>query len=158
MNTRRRPKQQSSDLLTEAWDRGDFQTVLNYINLFHGHPGPNAVIGFRAGLLGLRRVKANKYFGAKATYRGPCRPPESCLADGLQTGTGCTVGKASLLMEEAPEISLAVEHEETGERVTFRISEQVRAEIESRYARGMDESETSLWLMSLNDKELFRVS
>ena len=158
MNVRKRPKQQYNDLLTEAWDRGDHAAVLNYINLFHGHPGPNAVIGFRAGLLGLRHVKASKYFGAKATYRGPCRPPESCLADGLQTGTGCTVGKASLRMEEAPEISLAVEHEETGEQVTFKISKQVRAEIESRYARGVDESETSLWLMRLDDEELFKVS
>jgi len=148
----------SPDPIAEAWERGDHESVLRYIELFHGHPGPNAAIGYRAGHLALKHLGAEKHFGVKAIYEGPCRPPESCLADGLQIGTGATAGKANLMMRESAEIALTVEHEETGRRVTFKISPSVLDEVKARFERGVNEPKISLWVMELDEGELFETA
>ena len=145
------------DLIVEAWEQGDYDTALQYIALFHGHPGPNATIGFRAGTLGLRKLGIEKYFGAKAIYRGPLRTPESCFADGLQLGTGATAGKANLIMEDASEITLVVGHEESGEQVAFRVSDKILKEIRDRFSRDVPEPQISRWVLGLKDTELFEV-
>ena len=63
---------------------------------FHGHLGPYALLGYRMGLV------ARKYFPGKfyATLFTGTEPPVSCLIDGVQFSSRCTLGKGNLSVKE----------------------------------------------------------
>jgi formylmethanofuran dehydrogenase subunit E len=69
--------------------------------LLHGHEGPFLVAGIRMGLLALDLLESPGYFGLAAECEAGTTPPLSCLADGIQVGSGCTVGKGNLRVTEA---------------------------------------------------------
>lgn len=63
---------------------------------FHGHLGPWLVMGLILGEFGLKKIKAEKYFGLKIDAKLPFRKPVSCFVDGLQLSSGCTLGKRNI--------------------------------------------------------------
>ena len=82
---------------------------------FHGHLGPSIVAGARMGMAGLRAVDAKGYFDVEVTCEGPlAKPPQSCFLDGLQVGTGATMGKRNLNYLQAKEIVVRVKNTTTG--------------------------------------------
>jgi formylmethanofuran dehydrogenase subunit E len=88
---------------------------------FHGHLGPNAVIGVRMGLAGLKAVGARGYFDIEVHCQGPfVKPPPSCLLDGLQVGTGATLGKRTLHWTPGEQIVVSVKNTKTGKTAEIR--------------------------------------
>jgi formylmethanofuran dehydrogenase subunit E len=69
---------------------------LDKLNMFHGHVGPFVVVGMRVGEYALERLQARPHFGLEAEVTCAGAPPESCLLDGIQFSTGCTLGKQNL--------------------------------------------------------------
>jgi len=67
----------------------------------HGHEGPFLVAGIRMGLLALDLLQSRGYFGIEAESDAGSTPPLSCLTDGIQVGSGCTVGKGNLRVTTA---------------------------------------------------------
>lgn len=91
-------------------------TQLKYLNLrpevslkdlaaFHGHLGPYIVIGYRIGAYAREHFCDNP-FDMNAYVYCAGRPPESCLADGIQLGCGCTFGKRNIDIIESDEIAV----------------------------------------------------
>jgi len=88
---------------------------------FHGHLGPSAVAGARMGMIGLRAVEAKGYFDVEVTCEGPmAKPPQSCFLDGLQVGTGATMGKRSLTWVQADRIVMKIKNTQTGKTAELR--------------------------------------
>ncbi len=77
------------------------------INLkdFHGHLGPYAVVGYRMGKLALTYLKARSK-NLKAVVKTGIKPPISCIIDGIQFSTPCTLGKGNIRVidERIPEV------------------------------------------------------
>lgn len=73
--------------------------LIDFLRQFHGHVGPFVVLGHRIGLRAREVLGATKYFGMDVAVIGPEVTPYTCLMDGLQTGTGCTLGKGNIAME-----------------------------------------------------------
>jgi len=63
---------------------------------FHGHLGPWLVLGLKAGMHARRELKASP-FELTARVLCPGRPPCSCFVDGVQYGSGCTMGKGNII-------------------------------------------------------------
>jgi len=63
---------------------------------FHGHLGPYVLLGYRMGKI------ARSYFPGKffATFFTGTEPPVSCLIDGVQFSSRCTLGKGNLGVKE----------------------------------------------------------
>lgn len=62
---------------------------------FHGHLGPFIVIGYRIGKFALHKLGENPFIiNAEVFCSGVT--PQSCLADGVQIGSGCTLGKGNI--------------------------------------------------------------
>lgn len=85
---------------------------------FHGHLGPFIVLGYRMGRYALRRL-GNDPFALLATVHCSGAPPESCLADGVQLGSGCTTGKRNLALVGSDEIAVEFRHAD-GQGVVLR--------------------------------------
>lgn len=63
---------------------------------FHGHVGPFIVAGLKMGLLAMEKLDAEKYTGMKVVVETGTTPPISCIVDGIQMSTGCTLGKGNI--------------------------------------------------------------
>ena len=82
---------------------------------FHGHLGPWAAAGVRAGMAGLKAVDAKGHFDIDVQAFGPlAKPPRSCFLDGLQVGTGATWGKRNISFTEAEKLSVRITNTRTG--------------------------------------------
>lgn len=71
---------------------------------FHGHLGPFLVIGVRMGEIAKKQLGLSnkKRIDLQASIRAPFIPPFSCVIDGMQVATGCTVGNQRLKIEDSP--------------------------------------------------------
>jgi formylmethanofuran dehydrogenase subunit E len=83
---------------------------------FHGHLGPYIVLGYRIGKY-VRGNFCDDPFRMKAEIYCAGTPPQSCLADGIQLGSGCTLGKRNI--EIIPAETLSCIFEADGKRVTI---------------------------------------
>lgn len=121
--------------LSDLWVRGpvDRHTlahaseipVEDLLRTFHGHLGPYVVIGYRMGKLALLKLDSEGHFGLSAEVYSPLKPPRSCLIDGIQLGSGCTLGKGNITVEEAPEPARAVFTLSDGRKVTIVLRPEV---------------------------------
>ncbi|MDZ7799104.1 MAG: FmdE family protein [Patescibacteria group bacterium] len=80
------------------------KSELEKIRKFHGHIGPYAVTGYIIGQL----VKS--HFGKieKIVIYNPLKTPYSCLIDGLQLSSGCTVGCSSIILKKAGDLKIII--------------------------------------------------
>jgi len=103
------PKQRewSSDLLERAIE-------------FHGHGGPFMVIGLRMGLLALKRLDAGGWFDLRCVVSLRWGPPDSCVIDGIQSSTGCTMGKHNIEIDEREGISASFYNSDENFRITLK--------------------------------------
>ena len=67
---------------------------------FHGHDGPYMVIGLRMGLTALELLDCKGWFDLECEVRLKWNPPDSCVIDGIQSSTGCTMGKKNIRVVE----------------------------------------------------------
>ncbi|MBU6998554.1 MAG: formylmethanofuran dehydrogenase subunit E family protein [Theionarchaea archaeon] len=79
------------------------ESYLNQAKAFHGHLGPYLVLGLRMGLLATTLLKKS-HFELQAEIHTPGNPPHSCLVDGIQLATGCTMGKGNITLAEDEEM------------------------------------------------------
>jgi hypothetical protein len=70
---------------------------------FHGHLGPFIVLGYRIGKYAKEQF-CNDPFALRASIYCAGTPPESCLVDGVQLGSGCTLGKRNIEIVPSPGI------------------------------------------------------
>ncbi len=94
-------------------------------NELHGHIGIYALVGVKMGL------RAREYFNIgvddiEVTSRAGLRPPVSCMNDGLQVGTGGTVGHGLIRVADTPQPQ---------PEATFRFKDRVvRLKLKPEYA------------------------
>jgi formylmethanofuran dehydrogenase subunit E len=94
---------------------------LKYAAQFHGHLGPWAAAGLRAGMTARSAAGAKGYFDVQVTVEGPfTKPPRSCFLDGLQVSTGATLGKRNLKWIKADEIVVRMQNTKTCKQVEVR--------------------------------------
>jgi formylmethanofuran dehydrogenase subunit E len=129
---------------------------LERIKEFHGHVGPYVVIGWRMGARAMAELGASKYFGATCHVRCADSPPQSCLIDGLQFSTGCTLGKRNITHTVGSPIEVRVTSKETGRTLVIRPKEEP---LQRALALMRDEGEEPAvaWIETLDDDALMTV-
>ena len=80
------------------------RNLLKSATSFHGHLGPYLVLGLRMGLFAKRTLQSRGLHDMSATVWTKRSPPESCLLDGIQFSSGCTIGNGNLRVKNAPRI------------------------------------------------------
>ncbi|HIE04744.1 MAG TPA: CooT family nickel-binding protein [Candidatus Latescibacteria bacterium] len=120
---------------------------------FHGHLGPVVTLGLRMGRV-ISEKMGNEPFSYMITaFTGP-KPPPSCLVDGLQLSTPCTVGNGGIRIEDGGELRAVAEMK--GRRLEVSVREEIRDKIAKEYDPEREEVlPLELWAMS--DEELFNL-
>lgn len=102
---------------------------LKKIEEFHGHLGPYVVIGYRMGEIAKRELN-NDPFKKNVVVLTGNTPPISCMADGIQLSSGCTLGKGNIQIQDKKEPS-AIFKDFNGKQITISLKKQIQKEIDS---------------------------
>jgi len=100
---------------------------------FHGHLGPYIVLGYRAGMLAREALESPGYFDLHAEAVCPLKTPMSCFLDGLQMGSGCTVGKRNLIFTDGAPIGCRFTAQD-GHAFEIRLKDNLPARIAAAIA------------------------
>ena len=103
---------------------------------FHGHGGPFMVIGLRMGLLALEELNVRGWFGLSCVAELEWAPPDSCVLDGIQVSTGCTMGKRNIRVDERRNV-ISASFTQGGRGVSIMVSDEVL----TRIRREMEEDD-----------------
>ena len=118
----------------------------------HGHLGGFDVLGFKGGQLLIGRLQARRHFGLHIVVWCPPQPPHSCLLDGLQMATGCSMGKRNLVLRPAADIRVRATNTDTGQTLVARPQPAALARIlELTAAEGADAAGRWAWAQEAAD-------
>jgi len=120
---------------------------------FHGHLGPFLILGLKAGLLA-NNTLGKDCFKTYVTVETEPFPPFSCVVDGIQVATGCTMGKRNIELKRGKRLSVTFTRGE--KRLEICLKEEVLKDLMDLESK--EESERKA--MSLIDQpihELFEV-
>ena len=95
------------------------------IKAFHGHLGPYVVLGYRMGRIAIEKLGSTGHFGLHAEVHSILKPPRSCLIDGVQLGSGCTLGKRNIEVTDYDGPPYLVIETENGGSVEIRLLEHI---------------------------------
>jgi formylmethanofuran dehydrogenase subunit E len=102
--------------------------TLKLIENFHGHLGPYAVLGYRMGLIANEKL-GNDAFCKSAIVMTGNKPPISCIVDGIQLSSGCTLGKGNINVENQG-IAKAIFSNKEGEKIIIRLKDEIKNDID----------------------------
>jgi formylmethanofuran dehydrogenase subunit E len=128
---------------------------LHQIQQFHGHLGPYVVIGYMMGKL------ANEYLGSDPFSKSVVvctglAPPLSCLIDGIQISSGCTLGKGNIAVQQDG-IPKACFTNKNGKRIEISLKLNIKHEVDTTVTERNAES-YSKQLFKKSNQELFDIS
>lgn len=132
-----------------AWPRD-----VRALEAFHGHLDGWAVAGLRMGKAARHALRADGQAAADldAQVVVPLKPPMACALDGLQVGSGCTLGRGTLRALDGSR--LEARFRAGGRTVTLRL----REEVARRMAAGADGDDQVRWVLGLPERELLEVA
>lgn len=120
---------------------------------FHGHLGSYLVVGLRLGYFGLRIMDLPGYFGLWVRSYTMQQPPQSCMTDGLQVSTGCTLGKGNISCS-GEGLSQASFYTDS-KLLTLRLHPDIEAQIKQSNSEEADEALAMKLLKDYKDEDLF---
>ena len=112
---------------------GKLDAILKKAEEFHGHLGPFVTLGVRMGFIGLRelRVKRNEK-KLRATAMLEYSVPFSCVIDGIQVATKCTIGNKKLRLRSSSGITARFELQRR-EQVTVAVNPAAFEELKNEF-------------------------
>jgi len=128
--------------------------ILRRISEFHGHLGPFVVVGYRMGGIANRLLGADAFAKTAIALTGG-KPPQSCMIDGIQLSSGCTLGKGTIGLVDQGEVASIFMSKKDRRRVKISLRQDKLEEISSVRHEDMDELATKLY--TLDDEELFEI-
>ena len=125
---------------------------------FHGHSGPFMIIGVRMGIAALRLLDARGWFDLRCHVLLRWRPPDSCIIDGIQYSTGCTMGKHNIEVEEKE--GVAADFYKTEEHIRIILRKEIIEKIRLTLAEDREKTITALMaeLIAASDRDIFDIS
>ena len=129
--------------------------VMRRISEFHGHLGPFVVVGYRMGEVANRLLGADAFAKTSVALTGG-KPPRSCMIDGIQLSSGCTIGKGAIGVIDQGEVASIFLSKEDGRQVKISLRDAKLDEISSTSHEGMERLARELY--SLTDEELFEIA
>jgi formylmethanofuran dehydrogenase subunit E len=140
--------------------KNELETPISDAVRLHGHLGPFLVIGVRMGTI------ANRIFASCSTKKGtsqvtvrvPLRTPYSCVLDGIQSTTKCTIGNQKLKVQDSPkEITAQFRTQCSDETLIISANPKIIRKIENEFSRGTTNEELAEKMASTPENQVFKL-
>ena len=128
--------------------------ILNKIEQFHGHLGPYAVIGYKMGKIAKKQLGSDPFSKEAVIWTGT-KPPLSCIIDGIQISSGCTLGKGNIAIHQdgVPKVQFKGEN---GKQLVILLKKHIQQEIDTKVTKENIIS-FSEQIFKRSDQELFDI-
>ena len=139
---------------------GELTSLIKKAIDFHGHLGPFLVIGVRMGSLAKRILNLNAEESNKlrVTARLPLLTPFSCILDGIQATTQCTVGNQKLRIENSQaKVIVYFEQQNLDKGLRIYVNPKIIKELKDRYSEGASNEELAREIAFTPESQLFTI-
>jgi len=125
----------------------------------HGHLGPFLVIGVRMGKIAERILNTNIGENKlQVTAKIPLLTPLSCILDGIQATTKCTIGNQKLRMENSQkEITVRFELQNSDKTTKVSVNPKIVEELMNKISEGASNEELAWKIAHMPDSQLFTI-
>jgi formylmethanofuran dehydrogenase subunit E len=122
---------------------------------FHGHLGPFLVLGVR---MGETAKKILETANLQVTAKLPLSTPFSCVLDGIQVATQCTIGNQKLEIENSSKgISATFQCAKTGKKLKIKVNPKITDALMKKLSEGLSNEELAWEIASMPEDKLFSV-
>lgn len=124
----------------------------------HGHLGPFLVIGVRMGdaARSYLDVDDSSCRRLQASIRTPLSTPFSCVIDGIQASTTCTVGNQRLKIENsAKEITASFTLQSTNKAMKILVNREVVEDLIKEMSKGANPEQLAIKIAHMQEEQLF---
>jgi formylmethanofuran dehydrogenase subunit E len=124
----------------------------------HGHLGPFLVIGVRMGEIAKRHLKVDEKNsrGLQANIKTPLSTPFSCVIDGIQATTSCTVGNQKLKIEKSmKEIIGRFKLQSSDKTVKVSVNPKLVKNLTEEMSKRADSEKLAAKIAHLKEEQLF---
>jgi formylmethanofuran dehydrogenase subunit E len=111
----------------------DHPEELRSLSAFHGHLGPYVVVGYRMG----QYARSSMNGKLRALVLTGTRPPVSCVVDGIQFSSGCTMGKGNIEVRDEGKVHATFSS--GNERMEIELRDDVRRDINAQMTKETEE-------------------
>jgi len=107
--------------------------IFRKIEQFHGHLGPYVLIGYKMGKIAKKKLGPNPFTKKAVIYTG-IKPPLSCIIDGIQISSGCTLGKGNIFIykDGVPKVQFKGEN---GKKLEINLKKCIQNEIDNEVTK-----------------------
>jgi len=138
----------------------ELESAIKEAEKFHGHLGPFLVIGVRMGNVAKRILNLNikRNNRLRATAKIPLFTPYSCILDGIQATTQCTVGNRKLKIENSQrEITVYFEVPDSSEALKISVNPKAIEELMNKFSEGIPNEELAWKISHMKENQLFTI-
>jgi formylmethanofuran dehydrogenase subunit E len=138
----------------------DFAKLIEKAEDLHGHLGPFLIIGVRMGNIAKRILNPNtdKNNGLQATAKTPLSTPFSCVLDGIQITTQCTVGNQKLKIETSKqEVTALFKVHDSNKVLKITVNSKIVDELVNRLSEGTSNEDLARKIAYTPEDTLFTI-
>ncbi|MBN2042178.1 MAG: formylmethanofuran dehydrogenase subunit E family protein [Candidatus Aenigmarchaeota archaeon] len=100
---------------------------IELLKRFHTHIGPFVILGYRIGEYARKEFPENSKIRCEIRIR--TSPPVSCMIDGIQISTGCTLGRGLIKVIENDGHGVSINFFSSEKSVKIRLREEKTSRI-----------------------------
>jgi len=144
----------------ESKPDAELTTLIEKAAEFHGHLGPFLVIGVRMGNMAKRTLKPNikENKRLQTNVKIPLLTPFSCILDGIQTTTQCTVGNQKLRTENSQkEITAQFELQNSNKTMKVSVNQKIIEKLKKEMSEGVTNEKLARKIARMPENQLFKI-
>lgn len=123
----------------------------------HGHLGPFLVIGVRMGDLAKRCLEVDDKSSCRLEVRiqTPLSTPFSCVIDGIQASTSCTVGNRKLKIKNSTKEIIARFRLQNTKKIIISVNPRIAETLISEMSKGANAEQLAAKIAHMQEEQLF---
>ena len=136
------------------------QAIIEFARQLHGHVGPYLVIGLRMGDEAKKtlNISNTELEHLRAEVAVPLFPPFSCLLDGIQVSTTCTIGNQRLQFKNSKTVQATFMVEESGKIIKIVLTKPFKAVLEEKKKQDKLNEAYAWELAQVPESQLFKIT
>ncbi len=138
----------------------ELTALIEYARKLHGHVGPFLVIGLKMGAAAKKALKISDtectHLTAEVTV--PLHPPFSCLLDGIQVSTTCTIGNQRLQVKNSKTIQATFTRQKDAKKVKITLTQNLSEQLEQKQKQNQLTEELALEIADMPENQLFNIT
>jgi formylmethanofuran dehydrogenase subunit E len=141
-------------------EKEKLKTAIKNAEKLHGHLGPFLVIGVRIGNIAKTILHPNtrRNNTLQATAKIPFLTPFSCVIDGIQATTQCTIGNQKLRIENSQkEITVCFKLQKSDRALKVSVNQEAVEELMRKISEGSSNEELAWKIAQEPESQLFTI-